>query len=44
MPNVWAVEIDAQRFVYVLARPGRLFLVELDLTLPVPPPPPPWGG
>jgi hypothetical protein len=44
VPNVWAVEIDAQRFVYELARPGRLFRVEFDLTRPVPPPPPPWGG
>ncbi|WP_425606321.1 hypothetical protein [Lysobacter yananisis] len=44
VPNVWAVEIDAQRFVYELARPGRLFRVEFDLTRPVPAPPPPWGG
>lgn len=41
--NVWAVEIDAQRFAYELARPGRLFRVEFDLTRPVPAPPPPWG-
>lgn len=44
VPNVWAVEIDAQRFVYELARPGRLFRVEFDLTQPVAPPPPPWGA
>ncbi|UJB18258.1 MULTISPECIES: hypothetical protein [Lysobacter] len=44
VPNVWAVEIDAQRFVYELSRPGRLFRVEFDLTHPVPAPPPPWGG
>ncbi|NUO74450.1 MAG: hypothetical protein HOQ32_00405 [Lysobacter sp.] len=44
VPNVWAVEIDAQRFVYELARPGRLFRVEFDLSQPVAPPPPPWGA
>ncbi|WP_235567241.1 hypothetical protein [Lysobacter sp. Root604] len=44
VPNVWAVEIDAQRFVYELARPGRLFRVEFDLSQPIAPPPPPWGG
>lgn len=44
VPNVWAVEIDGQRMIYELARPGRLFRVEFDLTRPVPAPPPPWGG
>ena len=44
VPNVWAIEIDSQRFVYELARPGRLFRVEFDLSRPVAPPPPPWGG
>ncbi|MEH6417654.1 hypothetical protein [Pseudomonas sp. CGJS7] len=44
VPNVWAVEIDSQRFIYELARPGRLFRVEFDLTQPIPAPPPPWGG
>lgn len=44
VPNVWAVEIDDKRFVYELARPGRLFRVEFDLTRPLPAPPPPWGG
>jgi hypothetical protein len=44
VPNVWAVEIDASRFVYELSRPGRLFRVEFDLTQPIPAPPPPWGG
>lgn len=44
VPNVWAVQIDGQRFVYELARPGRLFRIEFDLTRPVPAPPPPWGG
>ncbi|RDZ26149.1 hypothetical protein [Lysobacter silvisoli] len=44
VPNVWAVEVDAQRYVYELARPGRLFRVEFDLSKPVAPPPPPWGG
>jgi hypothetical protein len=43
--NTWAMEIDPkERFVYELARPGRLFRVEFDLTTPVPPPPPPWGA
>ncbi|WP_051884319.1 hypothetical protein [Lysobacter antibioticus] len=44
IPNVWAIEIDERRFVYELARPGRLFRVEFDLTQPVPAPPPPWGS
>jgi hypothetical protein len=43
--NVWAIEIvPGQRYVYELARPGRLFRVEFDLTKPVAPPPPPWGS
>lgn len=43
--NVWAMEIAPGRaFVYELARPGRLFRVEFDLTRPVPPPPAPWGA
>lgn len=42
--NVWAMEIAPQRgFVYELAREGRLFRVEFDLTHPVPAPPAPWG-
>ncbi len=41
--NVWAVELDAQRFVYELARPNRLFRVEFDLTQPQSLPPPPWA-
>jgi len=42
--NVWAMEIEpGRRFVYELARPGRLFRVEFDLTRPVPLPPAPWG-
>lgn len=45
LTNVWAMEIDAgRRFVYELARPGRLFRVEFDLTEPVPAPPAPWGA
>lgn len=33
LPNVWTVEIEpGRRFVYELARPGRLFRVEFDLT------------
>ncbi|ALN82351.1 hypothetical protein [Lysobacter antibioticus] len=44
IPNVWAIEIDERRFVYELARPGRLFRVEFDLTQAVPAPAPPWGS
>ncbi len=44
VPNVWAIEIEpGRRFVYELARPGRLFRVEFDLTREVPVPPAPWG-
>jgi len=44
IPNVWAMEIESgKRFVYELARPGRLFRVEFDLTREVAPPPAPWG-
>jgi hypothetical protein len=41
--NVWAVEVDNQRFAYGLRREGRHFRVEFDLGQPVPPPPAPWG-
>jgi len=42
--NTWAMEIEPDvRFVYVLARTGRLFRVEFDLTRSIPNPPPPWG-
>lgn len=45
MTNVWAIELEpGQRYVYELARPGRLFRVEFDLTKPVAFPPPPWGS
>lgn len=45
LANVWAMEIEpSRRFVYELARPGRVFRVEFDLSQPVPPPPPPWGS
>ena len=45
LTNVWAMELEpGRRFVYELARPGRLFRVEFDLSRPVPPPPPPWGS
>lgn len=45
VPNVWALEIEPDRaFVYELARPGRLFRVEFDLTRAVPAPPAPWGA
>lgn len=44
IPNVWAFELEpGRRLVYELARPGRLFRVEFDLTQPVPAPPTPWG-
>lgn len=44
LPNVWAMEIaPGRRFVYELARPGRLFRVEFDLARDVPVPPAPWG-
>lgn len=37
LTNVWALEVDAQHFVYELARPtGRLFRVRFDLTTPLP--------
>ena len=43
--NVWAMEVVPQRsFVYELAREGRLFRVEFDLTRPVEAPPAPWGA
>ena len=42
--NTWAIEIDPDaKFVYELARPGRLFRVEFDLARPVPIPPAAWG-
>jgi hypothetical protein len=45
LANVWAMEVEpGRRFVYELARPGRLFRVEFDLSRPVPAPPPPWGS
>lgn len=45
LTNVWAMEIEpGRRFVYELARPGRLFRVEFDLSQPVPVPAAPWGA
>lgn len=45
LTNVWAMEIEPdERFVYELARPGRSFRVEFDLSRPVPALPPPWGA
>lgn len=45
LTNVWTMEIEPdERFVYELARPGRSFRVEFDLSRPVPAPPPPWGA
>jgi hypothetical protein len=43
LPNVWAMEIESGRFVYELARPGRRFRVEFDLTRETPAPQAPWG-
>ncbi|TPE63978.1 hypothetical protein FJQ54_03845 [Sandaracinobacter neustonicus] len=44
MTNVWSVEyVPGRQWVYQLARPGRLFRVEFDLTAQVTPPPAPWG-
>ena len=42
--NIWAMEIDAERFAYELRREGRLFRVEFDLTHPIPTPAPAWGS
>jgi hypothetical protein len=43
--NTWAMEIQpGVEFVYELARPGRLFRVEFDLSRPIPAPPAPWGS
>lgn len=43
--NTWAMEMHPGRsFIYELARPGRLFRVEFDLTRPVTPPTAPWGS
>ncbi|MCQ4164636.1 hypothetical protein [Tahibacter harae] len=44
IPNVWALELDGQRFIYELARPGRLFRVEFDLGKPQKLPPAAWGA
>lgn len=46
--NVWRIEVDAAgtpgaRYAYQLAREGRLFRVEFDLTDEIAPPPAPWG-
>jgi hypothetical protein len=46
--NVWAVEVDANRFSYELRRPAgptaRYFQVDFDLARPVAAPPAPWGS
>ncbi len=45
LTNTWAMEIHpAERFIYELSRPGRLFRVEFDLGTPVATPPPAWGN
>ncbi len=42
--NVWSLTITpGERFTYSLAREGRYFEAEFDLTRPVPTPPPVWG-
>jgi hypothetical protein len=44
LTNTWAMEVEPHgRFRYELARPGRLFQVDFDLSSPVALPPPPWG-
>jgi hypothetical protein len=44
MTNTWAMEIEpGRRFRYELARPGRIFQVDFDLSAPIDAPPPPWG-
>lgn len=43
--NTWAFEIEpGKTLVYQLARPGRLFRVEFDLSKAVPVPQAPWGS
>lgn len=42
--NIWALEIDTERFAYELRREGRLFRVEFDLIHPIATPPPAWGA
>lgn len=42
--NVWALEASDDMFAYELAREGRFFRVEFDLTTPVATPPAPWGA
>lgn len=42
--NVWAVEVDDNRFAYELRRQGRWFRVEFDLTQALAPPPAAWGA
>lgn len=44
IPNVWALELGGKQFVYELARPGRLFRVEFDLSKPQPLPAAAWGA
>ncbi|MDO8902794.1 MAG: hypothetical protein Q7V15_15730 [Phenylobacterium sp.] len=34
--NVWSLELSPETFTYELARPGRLFRVDFDLTKPLP--------
>jgi hypothetical protein len=44
MTNTWAMEVEpGRRFRYELARPGRIFQVDFDLSAPIATPPPPWG-
>ena len=42
--NIWAVEINAERFAYELRRAERWFRVEFDLTHPIARPPVAWGA
>lgn len=42
--NIWTVEVLDGMFAYELTRPGRLFRVEFDTSVPITPPPAPWGA
>ena len=42
--NTWTIEFpDNQTMRYQLSRPGRLFVLEVDLSESIPLPPPAWG-
>lgn len=42
--NTWAIDFPGEQTMrYQLSRPGRIFVVEVDLSQPIPLPPPAWG-